>query len=352
MWKRRVGWLFGILILYAGLLLLLLRVERDSPNTAIHTFPDAIWFSLVTLTTIGYGDAYPTTTLGRVVGGAFVFASLGLLGFVVGTTTTILQEFREKRRMGHQGTTFTDHVVLLGWNEIGRTILDSLLPAGQKVVVVTDSSETLDLIRETHGGKDVFPLLSEYDCWRTLEFGNLTGAATIFLNLPTDSRNLVAAIDIRKSFPNLRLAALVEESKLIPTFQAAGVHYVVAKHEISARLVASYLFEPEAAEFGRDLLATATERDDCDIQQFLITPTNPLADKTFAEIHRKLRQEFGAIPIGVVRVRGEHRQLIKLPSEEEVVKGGDSVILILDGKAKEAVGAFFGVREGLGPKTF
>jgi hypothetical protein len=48
-------------------LFLLLRAEPDNPNPAVHTFPDVIWFSLFTLTTIGFGDANPTTTLGRVV---------------------------------------------------------------------------------------------------------------------------------------------------------------------------------------------------------------------------------------------------------------------------------------------
>jgi voltage-gated potassium channel len=70
----------------AGLLafgsLAVLEVERDSPGSNIHTLGDALWWAFTTMTTVGYGDTTPTTTLGRVLAVALMLSGIALLGVV------------------------------------------------------------------------------------------------------------------------------------------------------------------------------------------------------------------------------------------------------------------------------
>lgn len=75
--------------LYMLLLLLLVLSERGGTGT-IHSFGDAVWYSLVTMTTVGYGDLYPVTAGGKLVGSVFVLLSLGLLAFVVNAIFSLL----------------------------------------------------------------------------------------------------------------------------------------------------------------------------------------------------------------------------------------------------------------------
>lgn len=74
-------WLGGLAV-YLLMLCLLVLAERRSPDASIDGFADALWYSLVTMSTVGYGDLYPVTALGRVLGAAFVLLSLGMLTFV------------------------------------------------------------------------------------------------------------------------------------------------------------------------------------------------------------------------------------------------------------------------------
>lgn len=67
-----------------GAALAVLDAERDSPTATIRTFPDAVWWVLTTITTVGYGDRYPVTTEGRLVAAALMVAGIALLGLVTG----------------------------------------------------------------------------------------------------------------------------------------------------------------------------------------------------------------------------------------------------------------------------
>jgi voltage-gated potassium channel len=64
--------------------LAVLDAERDAPNATITSFPDAAWWALTTITTVGYGDQYPVTAEGRLVAAALMVGGIALLGVVTG----------------------------------------------------------------------------------------------------------------------------------------------------------------------------------------------------------------------------------------------------------------------------
>jgi voltage-gated potassium channel len=83
----------------AGLLVLaataMYDVERRAPSGNIKTFPDALWWAITTVTTVGYGDRYPTTGTGRLVGGALMLVGIALLGVI---TASIAAWFVDRLR--------------------------------------------------------------------------------------------------------------------------------------------------------------------------------------------------------------------------------------------------------------
>jgi voltage-gated potassium channel len=84
-----------ITVLTAGLVLsvasiLMLQFERRSPDANITTGGDAIWWGIVTITTVGYGDFYPVTTLGRLTGFVVMLAGVGIIGALASILASIL----------------------------------------------------------------------------------------------------------------------------------------------------------------------------------------------------------------------------------------------------------------------
>ena len=68
---------------YGVALGLLTLAERQVPGASIQTFGDALWYSLVTMSTVGYGDLYPITSFGKILGMIFILLSLGMFTFLV-----------------------------------------------------------------------------------------------------------------------------------------------------------------------------------------------------------------------------------------------------------------------------
>ena len=99
--RRAEVWTRGRLAVYVGATtclivavggIAILDAERGSPNGNIDSYPQALWWGVVTITTVGYGDSYPTTTAGRLVALGLMIGGIGLIGFVTGSLATWIVE--------------------------------------------------------------------------------------------------------------------------------------------------------------------------------------------------------------------------------------------------------------------
>lgn len=79
--------LTAALLVYVGALAML-DVEQGAPGAIVENFGDAIWWAMVTVTTVGYGDVYPVTTEGRVIAGALMVVGISVLGAVTATAAS------------------------------------------------------------------------------------------------------------------------------------------------------------------------------------------------------------------------------------------------------------------------
>lgn len=84
----------GIFVVYVLLLVLLVQVEKHAKGATITSFGKALWYSLVTFTTVGYGDLSPVTPTGRVIASSFLLIGIGLLGFFIGFMADFFSRMR------------------------------------------------------------------------------------------------------------------------------------------------------------------------------------------------------------------------------------------------------------------
>jgi voltage-gated potassium channel len=116
----------------------ILMFEREIPDTHFTSLGDGLWWCFVTITTVGYGDKYPQTPEGKVLGGIIMLVGLSFYGLVAGLGSNFIIS-RLKKGSEWMVSTFINHTVILGVNEKLPRIVNLLLDMGQRVVVVTEN---------------------------------------------------------------------------------------------------------------------------------------------------------------------------------------------------------------------
>ncbi len=333
--------------IYGGLLALMLHLEEGAPNSKINTLLDAMWYMVETLTTVGYGDALPVTYWGRMIGFIFLLSSLGVYGFIIGQIANFMSTIKEQRELGLNGTGFKNHVVIIGWNEFGQSVISHLVAAGRQVAVVTKDRGHIDIIREYYSMDQVFTLFSDYNNFDMLEKSNIREASIVFVNLNDDTEKLVYIINIKKHFENLNYVVTLDNGNLKSTFMHAGVTYTISKNEISSKLLASYIYEPDVAYFSEELIAYAHADDEYDMKQFLVKPDNIYANTPYDKAFFDLKRDCNVVLIGLVKMQNGQRKLLKNPEGSVKIEMGDYLLMMMDGKGRNKLSKLFRIEEGI-----
>ena len=170
----------------------------------------------------------------------------------------------------------------------------------------------------------------------------------VFINQNSDTDKLVTALNLKKHYPTLRLSVVLDNSELKETFIAAGVEQIILQHEISSKLLASYIFEPDVADYAESIMSFAKSDDDFDIKQFKVVAKNPYLHKTYEEAFFNLKMKYNGILIGISKNKEMGgRELIKNPAFDLKIELGDYLIVILNGRAHQHLSKIFNVEEGL-----
>ena len=139
---------------------------------------------------------------------------------------------------------------------------------------------------------------------------------------------------------------MLDNANLKQTFINAGVTYAISKNEISSKLLASYMYEPDVATYSEDILSFAHAEEDFDIKQYKVLESNPLIGKTYDEAFYLLKKQYNTILIGMSRQTESGRHLFKNPIEPLPIRKDDYLIMITDGRSFNQIREVFGTEEG------
>jgi len=331
-----------VLSLYTSLLL---YFEGQTPDSNIKDTFDAVWYTIVTLTSVGYGDYYPVTTIGKILGLTAVLGSVGVLSFIISKITVKYSAYMEKKKNGHFGTKFTNHFVIIGWDSFSKQVANQIIKSKNKIVIVTDNKNDVELINDFYDSELVAVLFSDYNNYENLSKANIESSSKVFVNFLDDSQSLIHIINIQKQYHSIDFVVTLNSQDLKETFQSVGVSYIVSKNEIASNLVASYIFEPDAAVIIEDLMETSTSATDTDVVQFKITSSNPFIGSNCIDAFIKLKTDFNSVLIGIAKANSA-QTVIRNPNGDVKIEINDYLIILTDGASKEILSKSFGVNEG------
>jgi voltage-gated potassium channel len=333
-------------IVYFGCTLMFYYFEE--PEQGI-SYTDALWYGVVTLSTVGYGDYFPGTVGGRIAGAILIVYCVCMLGYVMSLISDTVIKARQMEELGMNGTSFKNHIIICGWGNISKVALLEILDAGRQVVVVTEDKDEIPLIREFGNKKTVFVTYGDPSDKKVLDRANMSTANTIVISTKDDTTNLVTVLNIRKMNPKIRIIVSITNDELKDSLDVAGVTYVASPFEMAGRLLASAAFEPEVAKFIEDISSAAEsdDPDDADVQQFTITSNSPLLGKGILDARTILEKKRGGLIVGMGQYNSKRKyDMIVAPEKNIPLKKNDIIIVLGTDRNNQAAQAFLGIKQG------
>lgn len=267
------------------------------------TWPDGLWWSIVTVTTVGYGDYFPTTAGGRfLVAAPLMFFGIGLLGYVVSLATSALVEARSKERMGMSAIKHEGHLVIFNFPGLAKLerVIDELrhdeeFGNAHELVLVDDDLTELPpelLKRNIHFVKGN-PARDE-----TLERANIDHAthAIVLVKDATsphaDANNLIITLAIEARTRAIRTTVECVEASAAELLKKAGCDSVVCLARFDGHFIGNEVLQPGMQSVIDALLSTATA------DQLMLSPVGTA--KTFGDVSEVCRSH-GHLPLGILR---------------------------------------------------
>ena len=232
---------------------------EDGVNESITGFGDALWWSMTTLSTVGYGDLYPVTDGGRVVAVGTMIFGVGVLGILAGTIATAFVELRERGRRGLGKARMKQHLLVLGWNPKARRAVEDFRAdprhAGRPVCIVADLPESplptadVSYVRGGPGHRETLERAGAGDAAVAIAFAEDPAAPR------SDPRTALAVLMLRQLNPDVLISAELVHSANREHLEAAGCDAVVDAGALASSLLVRAIQDLGVGELVEEMLS-------------------------------------------------------------------------------------------------
>lgn len=310
--------LFTICVLLTGSCLLMLFEEKLN-------FHDALWWSVVTMTTVGYGDISPATPGGRIVAIVVMISGIGLIGVLTATIAGLFIENRILEKRGMKETDISNHFIICGWNFRGRTIISEMKAdpkcTGIPIVIIAE-------IDEKPGGlEDVFFIHGEIDETTLKKCHAQRAVAAIILSddsLDTysrDAKTILNTMAIKNQAPEIYTCVELMDPKNMDHCKMAKADEIIVVGELSTNLLVQAALNHGITRLVSELVSN---RYGHDLYKIHLPPY--LAGKNFFQVMCTLKKKENIICIGVEDKDG--KSLTANPENDYILKGNDYLVVI------------------------
>lgn len=337
--KRQLSWLIAnsrdailprVLALVVALVVLggalVNQFEHGVEGANIKDLGDAMWWAVVTIATVGYGDRFPVTTGGRLVGLFLMFFGVGVLSILTATIASFFVEKKLRERMGIESFKLANHHLICGWSPKVRSVLEGFSADAHKsgnrhnvILVHEGDPDTVNALEANFPGLRLHFVRGDYTSETILKRANIQGARSAAFLVDeqhldsSDERNIIAAQLALHLNNNLQICAELRDARHRHHLERLEIDNIVVAGEYDGFVLSNAVVSPGLPNAIQQLLATNSQNAMLEVE----IPSQ-FHGQTFDRLSDHYRKH-GSILIGLSRKRSSL-------SLDDLLAGGNSFI--------------------------
>lgn len=281
-----------------------------------YTWVDALYMTVITISTVGFGEVEPLSQAGKLFTSFFVVINVGVLSYVLAAFSYYVIEgkiFKNMReaQIRRSIDRLEGHTIICGYGRYGHEIMQHLRQHGGSYVVLDSNEEKFEDLKGEE--QELLYLVGDATHDELLEEAGIERAGSLITALGDDTDNLFIVLSARQLNPQLRIISRAKEDRTRKKMLRAGANHVIMPEQIGGFYMATLISKPNAVEFF----------------SFITNELN--ADIGFEEIsYGSIPAEFRGRPIKDLAVRsrtGANIISYRLPDGNYLVNPGPETIL-------------------------
>ncbi len=212
---------------------------------------DAFYMTIITLSTVGFGEVHPLTTAGKVFTTALIMTGVVIVAF---TASAVAQNILsgeltgrlQRKRMQKDIDALHGHYVICGFGRVGSQVAQELTARGKTCVIIESAAEQLERIAADNAYHFVHGDAIDDD---VLERAGITRATGLVVATGDDATNLFVTLSARTLNAKLTIVARTNHPSSNGKLRQAGANHVISPYTISGQRIAAQLLTPSITDF-------------------------------------------------------------------------------------------------------
>lgn len=236
--------------------------HRHNPDM-YRNYGDALWWSIVTVATVGYGDIVPKTELGRIFASLTILSGVILISLFTATISSVFVARKIKESQGLQDIDFKQHTLICGWNSQVEDVLriyDQHHGKQLQIVLVNEApQERIESVINAYQNIEIKFVRGDFSRETTLNRANIKEAITALVvpdtgNAGADEKTLLSILTMKSLNPKLKVCAHIINRENRQHIKRANADEVVVSDQYTAFFLANHILYPGAAQIAGEML--------------------------------------------------------------------------------------------------